>query len=70
MLFRSELAAAGDLLLNTVHESVTQRAMPKAASEATITVSQLGDDAVAIGAATLVIHHAFQPSNLSTMLKG
>ncbi|MBP8001298.1 MAG: ROK family transcriptional regulator [Chloroflexi bacterium] len=65
-----ELAAAGDLLLNTVHESVTQRAMPKAASEATITVSQLGDDAVAIGAATLVIHHAFQPSNLSTMLKG
>lgn len=64
-----ELAAAGDILLDAVQHSVSQRAMPKAASEAIITVSQLGDNAVAIGAATLVIHHAFQPSNLTTMLK-
>lgn len=64
-----ELAAAGDILLNAVQHSVSQRAMPKAASEAIITVSQLGDNAVAIGAATLVIHHAFQPSDLITMLR-
>lgn len=65
-----ELAAAGDLLLEAVHESVTRRAMSKAASEAIIITSQLGENAVAIGAATLVIHHAFQPSRLTLMLKG
>ena len=70
IILGGELSAAGDLLLDTVHQSVTQRAMPKAASEATITISQLGDNAVAMGAATLVIYHAFQPSNLTNTLKG
>lgn len=63
-----ELAAAGNLLLTPVHQAVTQRAMSKAASEATITTSQLGANAIAIGAGTLVIHHAFQPANLSLTL--
>lgn len=63
-----ELAAAGDTLLDAVHRSVSQHAMPKAAGEAIITISQLGNNTVAIGAATLVIRHAFQPSNLTTLL--
>jgi hypothetical protein len=42
--------------------------MPKAAREATITLSALGEDAVAMGAATLAIQHAFLPSSLSQTL--
>lgn len=63
-----ELTTAGDLLLEAVHASVAHRAMPKAAREATITLSALGEDAVAIGAATLAIQHAFLPSSLPQTL--
>ncbi|MCI0397229.1 MAG: ROK family transcriptional regulator [Chloroflexi bacterium] len=64
-----DLGEAGDLLINTVQAAVLQRAMPKAAREARIVLSELGDDAVAIGAATLAIQHAFEPSNLANTLK-
>lgn len=64
-----DLVAAGDLLLNAVRAAVVRRAMPKAASEVEITISSLGDDAVAIGAATLAMQNAFQPSNLMQTLK-
>jgi predicted NBD/HSP70 family sugar kinase len=64
-----ELAAAGELLLQAVHDSVAGRAMPKAAREARITISRLGEDAVAMGAATLAMQNAFQPSNLPRTLK-
>jgi hypothetical protein len=30
----------------------------------------VGDDAVAIGAATVVLEHAFEPANLSRILAG
>ncbi len=65
-----ELTAAGDLLLNAVRAAVIRRAMPKASSEVKIMVSSLGDDAVAVGAATLAMHHAFKPSRLMQNLKG
>jgi predicted NBD/HSP70 family sugar kinase len=65
-----DLAAAGDLLLNAVRATVIRRAMPKASSEVKITISTLGDDAVAIGAATLAMQNAFQASNLMQTLKG
>jgi predicted NBD/HSP70 family sugar kinase len=65
-----ELTAAGDLLLNAVRAAVIRRAMPKASSEVKIMVSSLGDDAVAIGAATQAMQHAFQPSRLMQTLKG
>jgi hypothetical protein len=42
--------------------------MPKAAKEAEIVISSLGDDVVAIGAATLVLQHAFEPENISDLL--
>ncbi len=65
-----ELVAAGDLLLNPVRTVVNRRAMPKAAREVMITTSSLGNDAVAIGAATLAMQNAFHPSNLIQTLKG
>lgn len=63
-----ELVVAGDLLLDAVRSTAFDRAIPKAAREATIAISELKDDTVAIGAATLTIHHAFQPSGLPNIL--
>lgn len=65
-----ELAAAGDFFLDAVRSSVRERAMPKAAQEAEIIFSDMGEDVVAIGAATVALQHAFQPANLSQTLTG
>ena len=65
-----ELAEAGDFFLDAVRSSVRERAMLKAAQEAKITFSDLGSDAVAVGAATVVLEHAFEPANLSRILPG
>ena len=70
VILGGDLVAAGDLLLDTVRAAVNRRAMPKAAGEVKIKVSSLGDDAIAIGAATLAMHSAFQPSNLMQTLEG
>jgi glucokinase-like ROK family protein len=63
-----EVAAAGDFFLEAVRNTVRERAMPKAAQEAKICFSGVGDDAVAIGAATVVLEHAFEPANLSRII--
>lgn len=63
-----EVAAAGDFFLEAVRNTVRERAMPKAAQEAEICFSGVGDDAVAIGAATVVLEHAFEPANLSRII--
>lgn len=63
-----EVAAAGDFFLEAVRNTVRERAMPKAAQEAKICFSSVGDDAVAIGAATVVLEHAFEPANLSRII--
>jgi predicted NBD/HSP70 family sugar kinase len=63
-----ELTAAGDIILDAVLSSVRERAMPKAAQEAEICLSGVGDDVVAIGAATVVLQHAFEPANLSRII--
>lgn len=65
-----ELAAAGDFFLDAVLRSVRERAMPKAAQEAEICFSGVGHDAVAIGAATVMLQHAFEPANLSRIIPG
>ena len=65
-----ELAGAGDFFLEAVRDSVRERAMLKATQEAEITFSGLGDDAVAVGAATVVLEHAFKPANLSQIIPG
>ncbi len=65
-----DLAAAGDFFLDAVRGAVYERAMPKAAQEAEICFSDLGDDAVAIGAATVALEQAFKPANLSRIIVG
>jgi predicted NBD/HSP70 family sugar kinase len=46
---------AGELLLSPLRQTVRERSFAKSNAEATITMSRLGEDAIAIGAATLVI---------------
>lgn len=65
-----ELAEAGHFFLEAVRSSVRERAMHKAAEEAQISFSDLGNDAIAIGAATVVLEHAFEPANLSRIIPG
>lgn len=65
-----ELAEAGDILLDAVCHSVRERAMLQAVEKTEITFSGLGDDAVAVGAATVVLEHAFEPANLSEIIPG
>jgi len=65
-----ELAEAGDFFLDAVRSSVGERAMSKAAQEAEIGFSGIGNDAIAIGAATVVLEHAFEPTNLSRIIPG
>lgn len=63
-----DLVAAGDVLMDSVRGTALKRAMPKAGKEVVIMASDLGDDTVAIGAATLVLHYAFQPSRIAQIL--
>jgi predicted NBD/HSP70 family sugar kinase len=63
-----DLVAAGPVLLEVVKQTALSRAIPKAGNEVTIIASDLGDDVVAIGAATLVFHHAFQPGMIASIL--
>lgn len=63
-----DLVAAGPVLLEVVKQTALSRAIPKAGNEVTIITSDLGDDVVAIGAATLVFHHAFQPGMIASIL--
>lgn len=70
VILGGDLVAAGDLFTAAVRLSVEERTMFKAAREATITTSQLGQDAVAMGAATLALQHAFEPSYLASILNG
>lgn len=63
-----DLEAAGDFFLEAVRSSVRERAIPKAAQEAQISFSGVGADAIAIGAATVMLQHAFEPANLSEIL--
>ncbi|HLD93246.1 MAG TPA: ROK family transcriptional regulator [Anaerolineales bacterium] len=63
-----DLVAAGPVMLQAVQETALARAIPKAGKEVTIIASDMGDDVVAIGAATLVFHHAFQPGMIANIL--
>lgn len=69
VILHGDLVAAGALLTDAVHAAIRPRAISKAAQEASIAISELGDDAAAMGAATLVIEAAFQPSNLVDILR-
>jgi predicted NBD/HSP70 family sugar kinase len=53
-----DLAAAGDLLLDGVRESIARAALPSAAEAATVAAGVLGDRAQVLGAIALVVSEA------------
>ncbi len=54
------LTEAGDLLLEPIRDTVRRRSLFRSVAEARIVTSELGDPAVAIGAATLVLQAALR----------
>ncbi len=69
ILLGGDLVGAGDVLMDAVRAAASERAISKASREATIALSSLKDDVVAVGAATLAIHNAFQPSRMLWVLQ-
>jgi glucokinase-like ROK family protein len=63
-----DLIRAGTAFLDTVKTTAFERAISKAANETSIITSELGEDVIPIGAATLVIYYAFLPSNIRRTL--
>lgn len=55
------VARAGDLLLNPIREAISERSLLAAAQAVRVRTSALGDSAVALGAATVVIDAIFGP---------
>ncbi len=68
IILGGDLVAAEQLLLDAVHASVRRHAIPRAVAESEIVASRLGPDAIAIGAATIAMQHAFRPANLARTL--
>ncbi|MEU7528405.1 ROK family transcriptional regulator [Saccharothrix sp. NPDC042600] len=55
------LAAAGEMLLAGVRESIYRRSLPLATGNLRIVPSQAGEDAGVLGAAVMVVQHALSP---------
>lgn len=64
VIIGGELVAAEDILLHAVYESVEERTIPFGSFQKSIIVGELGADAVAIGAATIVLQKALDPARL------
>lgn len=64
VILGGDLVAADELLLHAVHESVKERTIPFGSHLERIIVGELGADAVAIGAATIVLHKSLDPARL------
>jgi predicted NBD/HSP70 family sugar kinase len=61
------LVGAGDLLLGRIRDTVHHRSLWRSVAEARIVTSELGDSAIAVGAATLVLQSALKsPALFST----
>jgi predicted NBD/HSP70 family sugar kinase len=69
ILLGGGLVGAGDVLMDAVRAATAGRAISKASREATIALSSLKEDVVAIGAATLAVHNAFLPSRMRWLLQ-
>lgn len=63
-----DLVQAGDLLFDSVKKTISERVLPLRAGQAPLIPSRLGDQVVAIGAATTAIQNAFQPERLYATL--
>lgn len=58
VILGGRLTAAGDRLLGPLRQTVRERALSTSIDRAEILFSTLGDDHIAIGAATLIVHQA------------
>ena len=63
------LINAGELLMKEVRSSLRERTIPFESHIEKLTLGELGDNAVALGAATVVIQKAFSPINLYSILR-
>ncbi|RZS43071.1 putative NBD/HSP70 family sugar kinase [Herbihabitans rhizosphaerae] len=62
------LAAAGEMLLAGVRESIYRRSLPLATEHLRIIPAQVGVDAGVLGAAAMVIQHALSPAEVDRQL--
>jgi glucokinase-like ROK family protein len=63
-----DLVETGEIFLDAVKASAFNRSISKVADETTIITSQLRENVIAVGAATLVIYNAFLPINIRRTL--
>jgi predicted NBD/HSP70 family sugar kinase len=63
------IAAAGDLLLRSVHATLQRRAGTAAVDHVTIVPGTLGSDVVALGAASHIIQHVFSSPVLTSLVE-
>jgi predicted NBD/HSP70 family sugar kinase len=64
IILGGELIAADRLLLQAVNDSVKERIAPLDLEPERIIIGNLGPDAVSVGAATIVLQRALDPSRL------
>lgn len=69
LILGGDLTEAGDLLMDEVQSSLRERTIQFDSHHEKIALGELGDNAVAIGAATLVIQKAFSAANLYATLQ-
>ena len=63
-----DLAAAGEMLLAGVRETVYRRSLPLATENLRIVPSRAGEDAGVLGAAAMVVHHVLSPGIVDQQL--
>jgi predicted NBD/HSP70 family sugar kinase len=68
IIFSGLLMKGEEIIMPEVAKVVKERTLPLRGEKTPLAVSQLGDDVVAIGAATLVIHKSIQLENINQFL--
>lgn len=68
IVFSGVLMRAEEMILQEVSKVVKERTLPLRGEKTPLAASQLGDDVIAIGAATLVIHKSIQLENINQFL--
>ena len=60
VVFGGEITAVGDLLLDRLRDTVRERTLSLSVNETRLVTSNLGEQAIAVGAATLVLQAALR----------
>ena len=69
LILGGDLADAGQMLLEPARRSLVERTVGFNTRTENLVIGEMGSNAVAIGAATLVILNAFQDSNIYSALQ-